>query len=122
MNVFFPLMLLTPLLGWAQEHMPPHTAVVASPISLEQTLRNVANPRLLQVPTGTFLYRHLRDTLGRRYARPLPPGDWELTLVRAVNPRWMAVRWLPHSAPFAAGDTAIFYLPAQKGLQTIIQL
>lgn len=120
--MYLPLLLFTPLLGWAQAPLPLHPAIVASPLRVEQALRNVANPRLLQVPRGTFLYRHLPDTLGHRYARPLPPGEWELTLVRAVNPRWVAVRWLPHSAPFAAGDTAVYYLPAQPGLQIIIQL
>ena len=122
MKVFFTLMLITPLVGWAQEHLPPRTAILPPPISIEQALRNIANPRFLQVPTGTFLYRHLRDTLDRRHASPLPPGDWDLTLVQFVNPRWVAVRWLPHSAPFAAGDTTLLYLPAQKGIRTIIQL
>ena len=108
MKVFFPLMLVMPLVSSAQEHLPPRTAVLPPPISIEQALRNIANPRFLQVPTGTFLYRHLRDTLDRRHASPLPPGDWELTLVRFVNPRWVAVRWLPHSAPSADGDTTLF--------------
>lgn len=92
MNAFFLLGLFLPLLGWAQTPLPPRPAVVASPLHVEQVLRDVANPRFLQVPRGTFLYRHLRDTLGQRYARPLPPGDWELTLVRIVSPRWVAVR------------------------------
>ena len=121
MNTLLPLVLFAPLLGWAQAPLP-HPVVVASPLRVEQALRSLANPRLLQVPRGTFLYRHLRNTLGQRYACPLPPGDWELTLVRAVNPHWVAVRWRPYSAPFAAGDTALFYLPAQQGLRTIILL
>jgi len=122
MKVFFTLMLLAPLVSWAQGHLPPRRPVLPPPVSIEQALRNTANPRYLQVPMGTFLYRHLRDSLDRRYASPLPPGNWELTLVRFVPPRWLAVRWRPHSAPFAAGDTTLLYLPAQKGIQTIIQL
>jgi hypothetical protein len=122
MKVFFTLVLVTPLMAWAQKPLSPRTAVLAPPVSIEQALNNMANPHLLRVPTGTFLYRDLRDTLGRRHARLLPPGDWELTLVRGGNPRWVAIRWLPRSAPFANGDTTLFYMPAQKGIQTIVQL
>ncbi|GAB2470165.1 hypothetical protein GCM10011375_41010 [Hymenobacter qilianensis] len=121
-KAFFTLMLVAPLTGWAQAHLPPRTAVLPPPVRVEQALTGTVNPRLLQVPLGTFLYQHLRDTLSNHYVRPLPAGNWQLTIVRSISPRWVAVRWLPHSAAFVAGDTTLFYLPAQKGLQTIIQL
>jgi hypothetical protein len=102
--------------------LPPRKAVPAPPVNREQLLTGAVNPRLLHVPQGTVLYRQLRDTLGNRYARPLPPGDWELRWVALVNPRWLAVRWLKGSAPYAAGDTALYYMPAIKGWATIIEL
>lgn len=122
MKFLLALVLVAPLTGWAQQRLPPRVATPVARVGIEQTLTGVMNPRLLHLPTGTVLYRHLQDTLGHRYASPLPPGDWHLIMVRAVGPRWVAVRWLPGSAQFAAADTAVYYMPFLKGVQTIIQL
>ncbi|WP_426062076.1 hypothetical protein [Hymenobacter sp. B1770] len=117
------LVLMIPALPTrAQTPLPSRKAVLPAPPNVEQALNGLMNPRLLHVPQGTVLYRQLRDTLGNGYARPLPPGDWDLRWVAKVNPRWLAVRWLKGSAPYAAGDTALYYMPAIKGWATIIQL
>jgi len=122
MKLLLAITLVAPLTGWAQVRLLPRAAVPAARAEIEQVLTGVMNPRLLRLPAGTFLYRHLRDTLGNHYASPLPPGDWRLAIVRAVRPRWVVVRWLPGSAQFAAADTAVYYMPFLKGTQTIIQL
>jgi len=122
-KAFLLLVLATTTLpGWAQTPLSSRKAVLPPHKNVAQALTGLANPRLLHVPQGTFLYRQLRDTLGNRYARPLPPGDWDLRWVSMVNPRWLAVRWLKGSVQYAAGDTALYYMPALKGWATVIQL
>jgi hypothetical protein len=110
--------LLAPATCWAQTQLP--LRVVKTP--QRPTIPPLLNPHFLNLGPGAFLYRHLQDTLSNRYATSLAPGNWELDLVQFVNAHWVAVRWRPHSAPYAAGDTAVFYLSRATKPQIVIQL
>ena len=120
MKVFLVLALLAPLISRAQTQgrIP---LVKPAVLTGQQALTGLINPRFLNVPTGRFLYRHLRDTLNNYQASPLPAGNWNLVIIRAASPHWLAVRWLPSFSQFATTDTAIYYIP-RAGTQTIIQL
>lgn len=120
MKILLAVTLVTPVASWAQAKMQPRTAK-PEVHNLQQALVGSANPHYLNIATGRFMYRHLRDTVGNHYAHPLPPGNWELDIVRFVSPRWLAVRWRPTSAPFANADTITYYI-SRDGAQTIIQL
>jgi hypothetical protein len=113
MQALLVLLLVAPTVGWAQAHLSPNIVKPAVP-SVREALTKSVNPRYLNLATGRFLYRHLRDTVGTRYTRPLPAGNWELDIVRFVSPHWLAVRW-------RGADTTTYYLP-RVGAQTIILL
>lgn len=106
-------MLVAPTASWAQAPLSPRV-VNPAVATIEQALTRLVNPRYLNLATGRFLYRHLRDTVGAHYAQPLPAGNWELDIVRFVSPRWLAVRW-------RGADTTTYYLP-RAGARTIILL
>jgi hypothetical protein len=111
--------LVAPVTSWAQSPLPSH-AVQPQVINLQQTRSNIANSRLLNIPTGRFMYRNLPDTVGSHYARPLPAGNWSLNIIRFVSPRWLAIRWKSDSSQFAA-DTTTYYIP-RDGARVIILL
>lgn len=125
MKTLLLFLLMAPLTGWAQEQLAPRVVRPKAPLTpteIQQAITKMANPRYFYLPLGTFLYRNLRDTVRNHYASPLPAGEWQLSVLYQVNSRWLAVRWLPGSAPFAAADTAVYYMPAMKGAQNIIRL
>jgi hypothetical protein len=120
MKTLLVLAFIAPVTSWAQAKSAAAKPVVPTR-QQSQSLQGLVNPRLLVVPTGRFLYRTLRDTLGNHYASPLPGGEWTLDIVRFLSPHWLTVRWRPGSAQFVAGDTATYYLP-REGVRTIILL
>jgi hypothetical protein len=119
MNVLLVIALVAPMASWAQAPLPSRAVQPQVP-SFQQVLSNAANPRLLNIPTGRFMYRHLHDTVGGHYARPLPAGDWSLEIIRFVSPHWLAVRWKSNSLQLAT-DTTTYYIP-RDGARTIILL
>jgi hypothetical protein len=120
MKMLLVLAFAAPTISWAQAKLLPRAAKSVVPTG-QQVLTGLANPRFLAVPTGRFLYRTLRDTVGNHYASPLPAGEWALDIVRFVSPHWLLARWRPGSDQFVAGDTATYYIP-RTGVQTVIQL
>jgi hypothetical protein len=120
MKVLLAVALLTPVASWAQAKMQPHIVKPEAP-NVQQALSSSANPHFLNIATGRFMYRQLRDTADNHYAQPLPAGSWELDIVRFVSPRWLEVRWRPTSPPFASTDTTTYYI-SRDGARTIIQL
>jgi hypothetical protein len=124
MKAFLALTLVVPTVSWAQAQLPPRTVKPEVP-NVAQALRGSANPHYLHLPAGTFLYRHLRDTVSRRYAKPLPRGDWSLDVVRSVTARWVAVRWRSGSTQHSLGaDTTTYYMPkaALQGSYTSVEI
>jgi hypothetical protein len=119
MKVLLVIALVAPVASWAQSSLPSHSAKPQAS-SFQQVLSSAANPRLLNIPTGRFMYCHLRDTIGGHYARPLPAGNWSLDIVRFVSPHWLAVRW-KSSFSKPVTDTATYYIP-RDGARTIILL
>jgi hypothetical protein len=111
--------LVAPVTSWAQSPLPSHAGQPQVP-TLQHALSNAANPRLLSIPTGRFMYRHLPDTVGSHYARPLPAGDWSLDIIRFVSPRWLAVRWKSGTTKFTA-DTTTYYIH-RDGVRVIVLL
>jgi hypothetical protein len=107
------LLLVLPTAGWAQAHLSPRI-VKPEVVNVQQALARSVNFRYLNLATGRFLYRHLRDTVGNRYACPLPPGNWELDIIRFVSPHWLAVRW-------RGTDTTTYYL-LRANARTILLL
>lgn len=100
---------VAPLTSWAQVQLQPQVARPIVP-TVQQAFKGPST-RFLDIPTGRFFYRNLRDTVGNHYASPLPAGEWQLRIIRFISPHWLAVRWLPGSLSYAAGDTATYYLP-----------
>lgn len=120
MKMLLAVALVAPVASWAQAKLQPHT-VKPEILNVQQALSRSVNPRYLNISTGRFMYRHLRDTASSHYVRPLPAGNWELDIVRFVSPRWLAVRWRLNSAPFTAADTTTYYI-LRDGARTIILL
>jgi hypothetical protein len=114
MKALLVLLLVAPTAGWAQTHLSPRVVQPEVPPVREEVLTRSVNPRYLNLATGRFLYRHLRDTVGAPYAQPLPAGNWELDIVRFASPRWLAVRW-------RGADTTTYYI-SRAGTRTIIFL
>jgi hypothetical protein len=124
MKALLALTLVVPTVSWAQVQLLPRAVKPAVP-DVAQALRGSANPHYLHLPVGTFLYRHLRDTVSHRYAKPLPRGEWSLDVVRSVTARWVAVRWRSGSAQHSLGaDTTIYYMPkaALQGAYTSVEI
>lgn len=113
MRAFLALLLVAPTAVWAQAPLFPRV-IKPAVAPVEQALIRSVNPRYLNLATGRFLYRHLRDTVGAHYTQPLPAGNWELDIVRFVSPRWLAVRW-------RGADTTTYYI-FRAGTRTIIFL
>jgi hypothetical protein len=120
MKALYAITLMVPTASWAQTQLQLHSVKPEVP-TVQQALNNAINPRFLNIPTGRFLYRHLRDTLGNHYASALPAGDWCLTVVGFASSRWLAVRWVAGSPQFAAGDTTTYYIP-RAGARTVIHI
>lgn len=91
MQALLAFMLVVPTAGWAQAHLSSRT-VKPETANGQEALTRLTNPRYLNLATGRFLYRHLRDTVGNHYTHPLPAGNWELDIIRFVSPHWLAVR------------------------------
>jgi hypothetical protein len=111
--------LVAPVTSWAQFPLTSHPGQPQVP-TLPQALSNAANPRLLNIPTGRFMYRHLLDTVGSHYARPLPAGNWSLDIIRFVSQRWLAVRWKSGTTQLTA-DTTTYYI-YRDGVRVIVLL
>ncbi len=125
---FFLLTWLLPLASWGQIGKPaPISALPAKQItplprpSIDQMLTGMANVRIIELATPTYLYRHLRDSCRR-------PAAWELkrghfVIIRKAYPRWLAVQRAASPTQFS-DDTTTYYIPktATVGSKTYVVL
>ena len=125
------LLLLTwllPLASWGQigqqtpiSALPAKQATPLPRPNIEQALTGMANIRIMELATPTYLYRHLRDSSSRPAAWQLKWGHF--VIVRKSYPRWLAVQRAAGPTQFS-GDTTTYYIPktATVGSKTYIVL
>jgi len=120
---YLPLLLVytLPLIASAQRSQKSGPPAPVAAVPSEQGLRGSLHTHVLQLAAKTVLYRQLRDTLDRHYAKKFLPGA--CVILRTTHRHWMKVNRAKSTRHFSA-DTSTYYMPIQalKGAKTYVLL